>query len=125
MDRDQLKDKMSAKSKGKESIKKKDIRRIITRAIDNSPAILSPGDYNLIIVMEELAELQKEISKFIRRKGDRIGLLEELADVIVCTEYIKDICCISDKELKKMIKIKAERLSNQLDEVEKNHTIYR
>lgn len=38
-----------------------------------------------IVAMEEMAEFQKEISKELRGQGERNGILEELADVmIVC-----------------------------------------
>lgn len=67
------------------------------------------GSSNLLIVMEEFAELQKEISKFLRNKGDRISLIEELADVALNIEYIKNICKISDEELTKAINVKLER----------------
>ena len=35
-----------------------------------------------IICMEEMAELQQQISKYLRGCGDEISLLEEMADVI-------------------------------------------
>lgn len=71
------------------------------------------GSSNLIIVMEELAELQKEISKFLRNKSDRMKLIEELADVVLNIDYIKDICKISDKDLTKAINVKLERQSKR------------
>ena len=39
------------------------------------------GQRNLIIVMEELAELSQAVAKELRMKGDKINLLEEMADV--------------------------------------------
>lgn len=67
------------------------------------------GSLNLIIVMEELAELQQEISKFLRNKGDKIGLIEELADVLLGVGYVKDICNISDEDIIKALNVKMER----------------
>ena len=37
------------------------------------------------VAMEELAELQQEISKKIRGSKDKVGLLEEMADLPVST----------------------------------------
>lgn len=70
------------------------------------------GHYNQIIVMEELAELSKEVSKFVRLKGNRDALLEEMADVLIGIDYLKEIHNISDKELDKAIAIKLYRLKH-------------
>lgn len=70
------------------------------------------GHYNQIIVMEELAELSKEVSKFVRLKGNRDALLEEMADVLIGIDYLKEIHDISDKELDKAIAIKLYRLKH-------------
>lgn len=67
------------------------------------------GALNLIIVMEELAELQQEISKFIRGEGNRINMIEELADNILNIYYIQNICGISDETLMKAVNVKLER----------------
>lgn len=70
------------------------------------------GHYNQIIVMEELAELSKEVSKFVRLKGNRDALLEEMADVLIGIDYLKEIHDISDEELNKAIAIKLYRLKH-------------
>ena len=75
------------------------------------------GHMTLIIAMEELSELIKEISKYLRGKGDRHNILEELADVQVETRYIKEICGISDEELNKAVNVKVQRIK---DVVNKN-----
>ena len=67
------------------------------------------GSSNLLIVMEELAELQQEVSKYLRNKGDKMNLIEELADVALAIDYIQDICRISDEKLTKAINVKLER----------------
>ncbi len=43
------------------------------------------------VAMEELAELQQQVSKQIRGYDDPIGLLEEMADVYICLDYLKSI----------------------------------
>ena len=72
------------------------------------------GHKNLIIVMEELAELSKEVSKKIRGKGDYYSLLEELADVCLSVLFVKDICNVNDAELNKAVNVKAEQMEKIL-----------
>lgn len=74
------------------------------------------GHKNLIIVMEELAELTKEISKELRGKGDYINILEELADVQLGIYYVQEICGIETDKLHKAMKIKMSRLNDVLQE---------
>lgn len=63
----------------------------------------------LTIVMEELAELSQHVSKHIRGCGDKVGLMEEMADVYICLEFLKSICHISDEDLQKAIDVKLRR----------------
>lgn len=74
------------------------------------------GHRNLIIVMEELAELTKELSKELRGKGDYNSLLEELADVQLSVYFVQDICGVSNEDLRKAMKIKMDRLNDVLQE---------
>ena len=67
------------------------------------------GVYNLVVVMEELGELTQEISRFIRGKGDKEALMEELADTCLGIKYVQLLCDISDDELKKAINVKTKR----------------
>lgn len=62
-----------------------------------------------VVCMEELAELQQAVSKFIRGKGDRDNLIEEIADVIICIENIKILHFISDTEINEQISYKIDR----------------
>jgi NTP pyrophosphatase (non-canonical NTP hydrolase) len=73
------------------------------------------GHMNLIIAMEELAELQQRISKELRGKGDRTALIEEMADVRLVFGYLRDIFNISDEELDRALNAKLERLEERLD----------
>ena len=68
-----------------------------------------PGCKNLIIIMEELAELQQAISKSIRGKEDRTNLIEELGDVYLCIKYVQKIFDISNETLVKAINVKLDR----------------
>ena len=67
------------------------------------------GTMNVIIIMEELSELIKELSKIIRGKGERMALIEELADVALCINYIQEIFDVSDEILARAINVKLYR----------------
>lgn len=84
---------------------------IIDNLIESSvPVDIKRGTRNLIIGMEELSELQKEISKAIRGKLDRIGLIEEIIDVEHTIDIIKNVFNISDQELERIRYIKLEQI---------------
>ena len=70
---------------------------------------LENGDIQDVIWMEELAELQKEISKGLRGKGNRNNLIEETADVIICLTQLILKYDIDDYELQGMIDCKYRR----------------
>lgn len=76
------------------------------------------GHQNLIIVTEELAELTQEITKYLRDKGNETGILEELADVLLCVNFVTQSVGISDEDLEKAYNIKAKRLKAKLDKHE-------
>ena len=93
------------------------VDRVIQKSIDSNLSDGNPrGHRNLIIVMEELSELTKEISKELRGKGDRDGIIEELADTILGIYYVQDILGISDEEISKAIAVKTKRLESVLDQ---------
>ncbi len=67
----------------------------------------------LIIPIEEMSELTKEISKVIRGKASadstNYGLLEELADVQIIVDSLKIIFNISEEEMKYAMDVKVAR----------------
>ena len=69
---------------------------------------------NKAIIIEELSELQKEITKDIRKKLNKEHLLEEIADVIIVLHMAKEIYNISESELDKAINKKMERNLSRL-----------
>lgn len=91
------------------------IKEIIKKSIDNKDNN-EREHRNLIIVMEELAELSQQISKQLRGKGDYYAILEELADVYLAIYYIKDIIGIKDSDLYKAVNIKADRLNKEIEQ---------
>ena len=69
---------------------------------------------NKAIIIEELSELQKEVTKDIRKKFNRDNFLEEMADVVIVLHMAKEIYNISDSELDKVINKKMERNLNRI-----------
>lgn len=89
----------------------------LRKSVDSNLSDGNPrGHKNLIIVMEELAELSQAISKELRGKGDHVNLLEELADVQLGILYVQEICNISDEDLHKAMNVKMKRLENVLSD---------
>lgn len=64
----------------------------------------------LLIAMEELSELQKEISKYIREKNNKEELAEEIADVLIMIDQIKYITEVRDEAIEKYFNIKTKRI---------------
>lgn len=112
MDRQIFIEKMSQCNKPMSS---ESITKILVDSIDSNISDGNPrGHRNLIIVMEELAELAKELAKELRGKGDTIGLTEELADVQLGIYYVQEIVGIDSETLSKAMSVKMDRLSSVL-----------
>lgn len=69
------------------------------------------------VCMEECAELIQAISKAKRGKIDRDNLTEEIADVLICIEMLKQMYMISDEKINKWIEKKQAR---EVERMEKN-----
>lgn len=79
-----------------------------------------------LVAMEELAELQKAISKLVRNseektkslefKGLRHNLIEEMADVIICLDQLKEYYNINHAEIQSSIASKQARQAKRLEE---------
>lgn len=67
-------------------------------------------DVQSTVCMEECAELIQAISKEKRGKSDKSHLAEEMADVIICIEMLKEIYSISDDMISEWIQIKESRI---------------
>lgn len=102
--------------KADDYIDKKWVFDVLQKSIESNFCDGNPrGHRNLIIVMEELSELSKEISKELRDKGDKISILEELADVQLCIYYVQEICGISNEDLNKAMSVKTKRIEGVLN----------
>lgn len=92
---------------------------IIKKSIEKNNAenpYNSYGHGNLIVCMEELAELIQALSKELRNKGDSINILEETADVLIAIGYIQEIMGFTDNSIISAINVKIDRLSKLLEE---------
>lgn len=90
-------------------------KEIVNNMIDASAEIEQiRGLRNLIIAMEELSELQQAISKILRGKGDKLNVMEELVDVEVIMETVKNTMGITEQELDKVRYIKLKRLEDKI-----------
>lgn len=79
-----------------------------------------------LVAMEELSELQKAISKLVRNpeektkplefKGLRNNLIEEIADVIICMDQLKEYYKIKASEIQSIIDSKQARQRRRLEE---------
>lgn len=72
-------------------------------------------DAQLLMVLEEMSELQKEILKNINRgKNNLDEIIDETADVEIMLEQLKYIYGI-DEDVKKRIPLKLEKVKVRLD----------
>lgn len=79
-----------------------------------------------LVAMEELSELQKAISKLVRNpeektkplefKGLRNNLIEEMADVIICMDQLKEYYKIKASDIQIIIDSKQARQRRRLEE---------
>ena len=77
------------------------------------------SENQMVVAIEEMSELQKEITKFLRGKGSYGNLIEELGDVKIMLEQMQMIFGISDEEVELIMNAKAVRLLRRLQKGEK------
>lgn len=65
--------------------------------------------YQLAVVIEEMAELTQELTKMLRGRDNRTGVIEELADVQLCVWVTMKMLGITDKEINQAIQVKSDR----------------
>lgn len=85
-------------------LSEKERRRIIRNGIKKYPWKLK-----CTVAMEEFAELQQQVSKQIRGYGDKLGLLEEIADAYICLSFLESIFDLKPDDLQKAIDVKLQR----------------
>lgn len=72
-------------------------------------------DISMVIAIEELAELQQALSKFLRKKPNIDNLCEEFADVTICLEWIKEYCNLNEEDIEKWRQYKKKRLDKRYE----------
>lgn len=86
-------------------------QKLIDKAIEHY------GKENQIMVaIEEMSELIKELSKDYRKIGSVENIVEEMADVYIMLEQLQVIFGIADYEINNMIICKMSRLEERIKE---------
>ena len=77
------------------------------------------GDLQVVVAIEELGELQKELCKSLRGKDNKDKIIEEMADVYIMLDQLKLIFEISNpviraEKQKKLLRTKERLESDKL-----------
>lgn len=83
---------------------------------------LKGGRTQEVVWVEELGELQHEITKSLRGMLNKTHLVEEFADVLICLEQLKIKYNISDEQLQEWIDYKYIRNCKRLEQEKDNNT---
>ena len=67
------------------------------------------------MLFEEMAELQKEVCKDLRGKGDVRHIIEELADVNIMLQQMQLIYGITDEQIEQVVQDKIERTLDRIE----------
>jgi hypothetical protein len=76
------------------------------------------GEKTLYICLEELAELQQAITKFLRDKPNMENIEEEIADVEICLEWVKDIIKPNSNHIEAWKDYKYNRMKTRIEKGE-------
>ncbi len=83
---------------------------VLQRALDTYGSTMQ-----IVVMMEEMSELQKELCKYLRGRGSFEHIAEEIADVEIMLEQMKMLFCCTD-DVRNERRRKVERLKGRLDE---------
>lgn len=72
-----------------------------------------------VVCMEECAELIQCISKELRGKSDVDHMTEEIADVCICIETLKQLYGITDEQIQVWIDFKQKRAKERIRKEQK------
>lgn len=74
-------------------------------------------EYEIIVALEELAELVQCLTKKLRNMDNtRHHITEEIADVLIGIEYVKRVYDISESEMQMWVDYKLRRLTERMDD---------
>lgn len=93
--------------------RKRSNRSVIARSVDHYGE-----EIQSTVCMEECAELIQAISKAKRGKINRDNMIEEIADVLICIEMLKQMYMISDDKINKWIEKKQAREAERMEKNE-------
>lgn len=82
---------------------------VLQRALDTYGSAMQ-----IVVMMEEMSELQKELCKYLRGKCSPASIAEEIADVEIMIEQMKMLLCCAE-DVRSVRKRKVERLKERLD----------
>ena len=74
------------------------------------------GEKQVIVAIEELSELQKELCKNIRGRKNQLALTEEIADVLIMVEQMIVYFGIAEVDVMAIKQVKLERTKRLLNE---------
>ena len=74
------------------------------------------GEKQVIVAIEELSELQKELCKNLRGRKNQLALTEEMADVLIMVEQMMIYFEISEGDVMAIKQEKLERTKRLLNE---------
>lgn len=83
---------------------------------------LNGQEYQVTVAIEELSELQKELTKYLRSKADIEHIAEEMADCEIVLEQLKKYFNLS-KEVETEKKMKIARLTARVHQKEIRKTL--
>ena len=116
MDQKEFSEKMK---KADKKVKKNRIHDVCLESIMWSKALGETGSRQLYICVEEMAELTQCIQKALRGKTDLTNMTEEIADVYIGLDYLKQVIGISDEDVNKAINVKLDRLHERVAQAKK------
>lgn len=70
-----------------------------------------------VVAIEEMSELQKELTKFLRGNGKKKHLTEEVADALIMITQIQIIYGIGDEDVREVMDYKLNRLRERVQNV--------
>lgn len=72
------------------------------------------GEKQIIVAIEELSELQKELCKSLRGKENKENIIEEIADVLIMIDQIIMYYDLNAEEIYKVVDYKITRTKDRL-----------
>lgn len=87
---------------------------VVDDEVTNQNPLEILGVNSMVIAMEELAELQQAISKMIRYGNNTGNLEEEIADVLICIEWIKEYYNLDDVNIEAWKQVKRIRMKDRI-----------